>query len=61
MADIPTESEISRRMSKELKARGFTFCGPTIVYAFMQAVGMVNDHLVGCFRHDEVKTLARRL
>ena len=61
MADIPTESEISRRLSKDLKARGFTFCGPTIVYAFMQAVGMVNDHLVGCFRHDEVKTLERRL
>ena len=61
MADIPTESEISRRLSKELKARGFAFCGPTIVYAFMQAVGMVNDHLVGCFRHDEVKTLERRL
>ena len=60
MADIPTESEISRRLSKELKARGFAFCGPTIVYAFMQAVGMVNDHLVGCFRHDEVKTLERR-
>ena len=61
MADIPTESEISRRLSKDLKARGFAFCGPTIVYAFMQAVGMVNDHLVGCFRHDEVKTLERRL
>lgn len=61
MADIPTESEISRRLSKELKARGFAFCGPTIVYAFMQAVGMVNDHLVGCFRHEEVKTLERRL
>jgi DNA-3-methyladenine glycosylase I len=61
MTDIPTESEISRRLSKDLKARGFAFCGPTIVYAFMQAVGMVNDHLVGCFRHDEVKTLERRL
>jgi DNA-3-methyladenine glycosylase I len=61
MADIPTESEISHRLSKDLKARGFAFCGPTIVYAFMQAVGMVNDHLVGCFRHDEVKTLERRL
>ena len=61
MANIPTESEISRRLSKDLKARGFAFCGPTIVYAFMQAVGMVNDHLVGCFRHDEVKTLERRL
>jgi len=50
-ADAPTESEASRRMSKELKARGFKFCGPTITYAFMQAVGMVNDHLVDCYRH----------
>lgn len=61
MADISTESVISRRLSKDLKARGFAFCGPTIVYAFMQAVGMVNDHLVGCFRHDEVKALERSL
>lgn len=52
-ADAPTESEASRRMSKELKARGFKFCGPTITYAFMQAVGMVNDHLVDCYRHGE--------
>jgi DNA-3-methyladenine glycosylase I len=41
-------------MSKELRARGFTFVGPTICYAFMQAVGMVNDHLVGCFRYRQV-------
>jgi DNA-3-methyladenine glycosylase I len=41
-------------MSKELIARGFKFCGPTIVYAFMQAVGMVNDHLVTCYRHGEI-------
>ena len=44
-------------MAKALKARGFKFCGPVIVYAFMQAVGMVNDHLTGCFRHDEVAAL----
>jgi uncharacterized protein (DUF433 family) len=44
-------------MSKALKKRGFSFVGPTIVYAFMQAVGMVNDHLVSCFRYDEVKAL----
>ncbi|OAS26787.1 DNA-3-methyladenine glycosylase I [Methylobacterium platani] len=50
-ADIPTESEASRKMSKALKAQGFGFCGPTIVYAFMQAVGMINDHLVDCCRH----------
>jgi DNA-3-methyladenine glycosylase I len=58
-ADIPTESEISRRISKALKSQGFNFCGPTIVYAFMQAVGMTNDHLVGCFRHAECAALAR--
>lgn len=45
---IPTQNDISIRLSKDLKARGFKFCGPTIVYAFMQAVGMVNDHLVDC-------------
>jgi DNA-3-methyladenine glycosylase I len=48
---IPAETELSRRMSKELAGRGFKFVGPTIVYAFMQAVGMVNDHLVDCHRH----------
>lgn len=50
---IPAETEISRRLSKELKRRGFKFVGPTIVYAFMQAVGMVNDHLVSCHRHPD--------
>ncbi len=50
-AQVPAETELSRRISKELSARGFKFVGPTIVYAFMQAVGMVNDHLVKCFRH----------
>lgn len=50
-ADIATETEVSRRMSKALKAEGFSFCGPTIIHAFMQAVGMVNDHLTGCHRH----------
>jgi DNA-3-methyladenine glycosylase I len=57
-ADIPTETEVSRRISKALRAEGFNFCGPTIVYAFMQAVGMVNDHLTGCFRHAECAALA---
>jgi DNA-3-methyladenine glycosylase I len=52
--DLPAETAESRAMSKNLRARGFTFVGPTICYAFMQAVGMVNDHLVGCFRYDEV-------
>ena len=51
---IPPDSAESRAMSKDLKGRGFKFCGPTICYAFMQAVGMVNDHTVDCFRHREV-------
>jgi DNA-3-methyladenine glycosylase I len=49
---IPAETSLSRAISKELAARGFKFCGPTIVYAFMQATGMVNDHLVSCHRHE---------
>jgi len=56
-SQIPAETAISRAMSKELSARGFKFCGPTIVYAFMQAVGMVNDHLVSCHRHAAVQKL----
>jgi DNA-3-methyladenine glycosylase I len=48
---VPAETELSRKISKELVSRGFKFVGPTIVYAFMQAVGMVNDHLVTCHRH----------
>ncbi|WP_241972529.1 DNA-3-methyladenine glycosylase I [Aliidiomarina haloalkalitolerans] len=48
MQDVPTETEVSRALSTALKKAGFTFVGPTIVYAFMQAVGMVNDHLVDC-------------
>ncbi|MEM6744352.1 MAG: DNA-3-methyladenine glycosylase I [Pseudomonadota bacterium] len=54
MAEVPAETPLSREISKALKARGFKFVGPTIVYAFMQAVGMVNDHLVGCPRHADV-------
>jgi DNA-3-methyladenine glycosylase I len=54
---MATESQESRAMSRELKKRGFKFVGPTICYAFMQAVGMVNDHLVHCFRHDQIKSL----
>src|SRR6185437_15457558 len=53
-AQIPTETEASRKLSKELSSRGFKFVGPTIVYAFMQAVGLVNDHLTTCFRHSEI-------
>jgi DNA-3-methyladenine glycosylase I len=59
MKQVPAETAMATRMSKELKARGFKFCGPTIVYAFAQATGIVNDHLVDCFRHEQVKKLAR--
>lgn len=51
MAEVPTQTAESDAMSKTLKKQGFTFVGPTIIYAFMQAVGMVNDHLVECHRH----------
>jgi DNA-3-methyladenine glycosylase I len=54
---VPAETPLSQKMSKELSARGFKFVGPTIVYAFMQAVGMVNDHLVKCHRHEAVQKL----
>lgn len=53
---VPARTEQSDAMSKELKRRGFRFVGSTICYAFMQAVGMVNDHLVDCFRHDQLKS-----
>jgi hypothetical protein len=56
-ADVPAETAASRAMSKDLSRAGFRFCGPTIVYAFMQATGMVNDHLVTCPRHDPVARL----
>jgi DNA-3-methyladenine glycosylase I len=59
MAEVPAETPVSKAISKDLKARGFRFVGPTIVYAFMQAVGMVNDHMVPCFRHGECSGLAR--
>lgn len=61
LSDVPTETAVSQAMSKALKKRGFSFVGPTIIYAFMQAVGMVNDHVVGCFRHAEVRPLPPRL
>ena len=59
IASIPAETELSRAISKDLKARGFKFCGPTIVYAFMQATGLVNDHLVACPRHAACEKLGR--
>ena len=57
LSEIPASTELSDRLSKDLKKRGFRFVGSTICYAYMQAVGMVNDHEVGCFRHREVQTL----
>ena len=56
--DVPAKTLESMAMSRDLKQRGFSFVGPTICYAFMQAAGMVNDHLTGCFRYEEAKKLA---
>jgi DNA-3-methyladenine glycosylase I len=58
MKEVPARTPESDAMSKDLKRRGFKFVGSTICYAFMQAVGMVNDHLVGCFRHSELREVA---
>ena len=59
LAELPASTEQSDTISKDLKKRDFNFVGSTICYAFMQAVGMVNDHVVGCFRLDEVKKAAQ--
>jgi len=53
-SELPAQTEISRKMSRELKSRGFSFVGPVICYSFMQAVGLVNDHVVDCFRYHQV-------
>jgi DNA-3-methyladenine glycosylase I len=58
-ADVPPSTALSAQISKDLKKEGFKFCGPTIVYAFMEAVGMVNDHLVTCHRHDVVASMTK--
>lgn len=58
-AEVPAQTDLSMRMSRDLKKRGFRFCGPTIVYAFMQAVGMVNDHIITCPRHDPVAKMGQ--
>ncbi|QUD86081.1 DNA-3-methyladenine glycosylase I [Phenylobacterium montanum] len=52
VGEVPAQTPLAQEMAKALKAKGFKFCGPVIVYAFMQAVGMVNDHLTDCFRHE---------
>ena len=58
-AEIPAKTPLSELVSKELKREGFKFCGPTIVYAFMQATGLINDHLIGCNRDEAVQSLTR--
>ncbi|MBT3141477.1 DNA-3-methyladenine glycosylase I [Phaeobacter gallaeciensis] len=60
-ADVPTSSALSEQIAKDLKKAGFKFCGPTIVYAFMEAMGLLNNHLVTCTRHADVAKLARAL
>jgi DNA-3-methyladenine glycosylase I len=57
---VPAKTKMSEALAKELKSRGFNFCGPVIVYAFAQAVGMVNDHVVSCHRHEPCAALARK-
>lgn len=57
MSELPAKTELSETVSKDLKNRGFSFVGPTITYAFMQAVGIVNDHTVDCFRYHEVSEM----
>ena len=59
LEEVPPETALSQAISKDLRARGFRFVGPTIIYAFMQAVGMVNDHLVDCHRHEACAELGR--
>ncbi len=57
LKQIPTKTSLSDKISKDLKKRGFTFVGSTIVYSFLQAAGIVNDHLISCYRHDQVQML----
>jgi DNA-3-methyladenine glycosylase I len=61
LSEVPASTPLAATISRDLKKRGFRFVGPTIVYAFMQAVGLVNDHVVGCFRHDDVRELGRMM
>jgi DNA-3-methyladenine glycosylase I len=60
LSEIPAQTELSKALSKDLLARGFKFVGPTIVYAMMQAVGIVNDHTLSCYRHAELAALAAK-
>lgn len=60
MKQVPTATPVAEKISKDLKKRGFKFVGPTIVYALMQACGLINDHMVDCHRHEAVKNMVRR-
>jgi DNA-3-methyladenine glycosylase I len=60
LGQVPAQTEMSEGLARELKQRGFGFCGPVITYAFAQAVGLVNDHVTTCFRHGECAALARK-
>lgn len=57
-SQLPASTELSKRLAKDLKQKGMRFVGPVIVYSFMQAVGMVNDHETGCFRHREIMEIS---
>jgi DNA-3-methyladenine glycosylase I len=59
MADVPAFTPLSTQLSKDLKKSGFNFCGPTIVYAWLQACGIVNDHIEGCARYEAVQKMVR--
>ncbi len=59
MKEVPAMTPLAEKISKDMKKRGFRFVGPTIIYAFMQACGLVNDHMIDCHRHEAVKKLAR--
>jgi DNA-3-methyladenine glycosylase I len=58
VSEVPAQTPLSVKIAKDLKAKGFKFCGPTVIYAFCQATGMVNDHLITCFRHEACAALA---
>lgn len=60
LSEVPAKTALSTALSKDLKQRGFTFVGPTAIYAYMQSVGLVNDHLVSCFRHAELASAPNR-
>ena len=59
LSEIPSKTVLSEKISKDLKKRGFKFVGPTVIYAFMQAIGMVNDHVTTCFRFQEINKLVK--